>query len=79
MALMLAGCIENDLPYPRIQANFTEFTVEQMIRSDIDTTSLTVTLTMNEEADLRAVRVLSYEVAPEDATPLSYTHQPRTT
>lgn len=66
--LLLAGCIKNDLPYPRIQANFTEFTVEQMLRSVIDTTAMTVTLQMEEEADLRAVRVLSYEVAPEGVT-----------
>ncbi len=65
MALCLAGCIKNDLPYPRIQANFSAFVVEQMASpAVIDTTAFTVTLPMAEEADLSAVKVLSYEVSP---------------
>lgn len=66
--LMLAGCIKNDLPYPRIQANFSAFTVEQMASpAIIDTVAMTVTLPMAEEADLSHVKVESYEVTPPQA------------
>lgn len=63
--LAASGCIKNDLPYPHIQANFTSFTVEQMASpAVIDTVAMTVTLPMDEEADLSRVRIESYEVSP---------------
>jgi len=63
---MLGGCIKNDLPYPRIQANFTAFMVEgESEPAVIDPETRTITLTMGEEADLEAVKLLSYELNPE--------------
>ncbi len=75
----LTGCIKNDLPYPHIQVNFSEFVVEQMASpAIIDTVALTVTLPMKEEADLSAVKVESYSITPENAT-VSPGHQVPTT
>lgn len=66
--LLTAGCIKNDLPYPRIQANITAIMVEgEEIPAVIDSQNRTVTLTMGEEADLQHVRLLSYELEPEGA------------
>lgn len=64
----MTGCIKNDLPYPRIQANFSSFVVEQMASpAIIDTVAQTVILPMAEEADLGHVRVESYEISPSQA------------
>lgn len=66
LTLMLGGCIKNDLPYPRIQANFTAFMVEgESEPAVIDPETRTIILTMGEEADLEAVKLLSYELNPE--------------
>ncbi|MDE5913386.1 MAG: hypothetical protein K2G81_07085 [Muribaculaceae bacterium] len=66
--IVMTGCIKNDLPYPRIQANFSSFVVEQMASpAIIDTVAQTVILPMAEEADLGHVRVESYEISPSQA------------
>lgn len=68
-SVVLAGCIKNDLPYPQIQANFTDFMVEgQLEPAVIDPETRTVTLTMGEEADLGRVELLSYTVDPPEVT-----------
>lgn len=66
MALALGGCIKNDLPYPRIQANFTAFMVEgESEPAVIDPETRTITIAMGEEVDLQRVKLLSYELSPE--------------
>lgn len=66
LTLLLGGCIKNDLPYPHIQANFTAFMVEgESEPAVIDPETRTITLTMGEEANLEAVKLLSYELSPE--------------
>ena len=67
-ALAWTGCISNDLPYPKIQPNFTAFMVDGMSASaQIDTVNRTITLPLGEEVDLTAVKVLSYAVSPDQA------------
>lgn len=67
-ALVAGGCIKNDLPYPRIQANITAIMVEgEELPAVIDPQKRTITLTMGEEADLQHVRLLSYALEPEGA------------
>lgn len=67
--LLAGGCIHNDLPYPRIQANITDMMVEgQSAPAVIDPQTRTVTLTMGEEADLQRVELLSYSLDPEGCT-----------
>ena len=62
----LCGCIRNDLPYPRIQPNFTEFLVNGLTKpAEIDTINRTITLEFDEETDLENVELVSYNLSPE--------------
>lgn len=62
--MMMVGCIENDIPYPRIQPNFTEFSVEnQSQAASIDTINRTVTVYLSEEADIKNVNVVEYKLS----------------
>lgn len=64
----LCGCIHNDLPYPRIQPNFTEFLVNGLARpAEIDTLNRSITLEFDEETDLQNVELLSFNLAPAGA------------
>lgn len=59
------GCIRNDIPYPRIQANFLTFNVEgQDGGTIIDSLNRTVTLTLPETVDASAVKVTEYSITP---------------
>ncbi len=64
----LCGCIHNDLPYPRIQPNFTEFLVNGLTKpAEIDTLNRTITLDFDEETDLEHVELVSFNLSPEGA------------
>lgn len=61
----LSGCIKNDLPYPRIQPNFTTFVVKNQSRSSaIDSAQRAVTVYLNESADIRNVEVEKWTITP---------------
>ncbi len=61
---LLAGCIKNDIPYPRIQPNFTEFEAEGLLSAaEIDSASRVVTLKLAETTDIYAVDVTSYKLS----------------
>ncbi len=61
----VAGCIKNDIPYPRIQANFLSINAEgQSQGTVIDSTSRIVTLTFPEEVDIYSVNVTHYALTP---------------
>lgn len=63
--LALQGCIKNDIPYPRIQANFTYMSAEnQMQPAQIDSTNRVVTLYFPEEANIYEVRIDSFATTP---------------
>lgn len=65
LASLLTSCIKNDIPYPRIQPNFTSFSVEDQSQSAvIDSINRIITLTLNEEADIQAVKVAHYTLSP---------------
>lgn len=62
--MFLAGCIKNDIPYPRIQANFTEFEAEGLSGpAEIDTVSRIVTLPLDETTNIEDVVVTSYKLS----------------
>ncbi|MDE6161509.1 MAG: hypothetical protein K2F77_07615, partial [Muribaculaceae bacterium] len=64
--LTIAGCIHNDLPYPRIQANFLTFEVEGSKGvAVIDSANCVVSLDFPEEADIYNVKVLGYTLTPK--------------
>lgn len=59
----LSACIKNDIPYPRIHANFLTFEVEGASRAAlIDSTNNVVTVYLSEEVDIEKVRVATYSV-----------------
>ncbi len=61
--LTLAGCISNDIPYPRIQANFISFEADGQDKdAAIDSANRTVTLHFGENVDIAAVRIHSYSI-----------------
>ena len=72
-SITLIGCIENDVPYPRIQPNFLTIEAQHQSKvADIDSVNRIVTLHLNEVADIRNVNITSYSltegayiVAPE--------------
>ncbi len=65
LSLLMSGCIKNDIPYPRVQANFLTFTVEGESQSAvIDSATRVVNLTLGEEADIYSVNVTGYTVTP---------------
>jgi hypothetical protein len=54
----LSGCIENDIPYPRIQAQILSIEAEGMSQAPvIDNATQTVILTMNETVNLKQVNI----------------------
>lgn len=66
MVALLCGCIHNDLPYPRIQPNFSSFLVNGLTKpAEIDTLNRVITLDIDEETNLEAVELVSYTLTPE--------------
>ncbi len=64
-ALVLQACIKNDIPYPRIQANFTYMSaIGQMKPAVIDSAYRTVTLHFPEEANIYEVSIDSFATTP---------------
>lgn len=68
LLIALSSCIKNDIPYPRIQPNITEFEVEGQLRAAlIDSASRTVTVAVSEDVDIQALEVKAFAFAPADA------------
>jgi len=68
LTAILTGCINNDVPYPRIQANFVSFEVENSLQAaSIDSIKRTVTLFLNESADPMNVTVTGFSLSPVGA------------
>ncbi len=68
VAAGLCGCIENDLPYPRIQQNITAISAAgELSPARIDSTNLTATLFLDEQTDIRAVEFTRFRYTA-DAT-----------
>lgn len=68
VALMLGGCIKNDIPYPRIQANLSQLVAEhQSQATSVDSINRTVTIFLDETADIQHVKATSWRVTPAGA------------
>ncbi len=61
--LTAASCIENDLSFPNVVADFTSFEVEGQKSVTIDNDSRTIDILMGENADMKKVKVLNYTVS----------------
>lgn len=58
------GCIKNDLPYPQIQANITTLAASQQVKNAlIDSSSLTATVYLSEQADIRRVSFSHFSIS----------------
>jgi hypothetical protein len=63
-ALAMTSCIENDVPYPHIQANIITIEAEGQSRSAvIDSVNCTVTLYFPEEADIYNVKISNFTIS----------------
>lgn len=64
LPVLLAGCIKNDIPYPRIQPNFTAIEAEGLLKAaEIDSASRFVTMTFDETVDMENVQITGYELS----------------
>lgn len=60
----LAGCIENDIPFPVVEADIVAFEVRgQLEAAVIDNTQQTVKVNIADTVDMRNVRLLRFEVS----------------
>lgn len=68
MLLMCVGCIENNIPYPHIQVNFSSLEVQDSSRPVvIDSAQFTATVYLTEEADINNVIVNGFTLSPGNA------------
>ncbi len=56
-ALAVSSCIDNDMNYPRTRANITVFNVEGQVSSTVDANKRTVSIVLDENADISALVV----------------------
>lgn len=64
LPLLLGGCIKNDIPYPRIQPNFTEVEADGLLKAaEIDSASRFVTMTFDETVDIENVQITHYALS----------------
>lgn len=63
-SVALGGCIKDDIPYPRIQANFTSIAAAGATGADIDSANRVLTLNFGEEADIYNVDITDYTLTP---------------
>lgn len=65
LAAGVCSCIKNDIPYPRIQADFLTFEAENQDQGAvIDPAKRTVTLYFGENVDIENVNVSTYSITP---------------
>ena len=65
MAILPAGCIHNDLPYPRIPQKITAIAAEGETKSAyIDSISFEVNIYLDESVDIENVRFSEYKITP---------------
>lgn len=66
VAILATGCLKNDIPYPVIEAGFTQIEAEHQLGAAIDKKNHTVTITFDEQADLKNVRITKFKVFYND-------------
>lgn len=65
LVLMAGGCIENDLPYPRIPQYILKLAAEgEKSAALIDSLDYTATVYLDETVDIQNVRFTEYEITP---------------
>lgn len=65
IAAVLCGCIKNDIPYPRIQANFISLEAKGQDQGTvIDTVACTATIHLPEQVDITNVDITAWTLTP---------------
>lgn len=65
LLFVMAGCIKNDIPYPRIQQSITSISAEGEIKEAlIDSVNLRATVYLDETVDIESVKFTSFTVSP---------------
>ena len=65
LMLALCSCLENDIPYPHIQANITDIVaLDQSQAARIDSINRTVLFYLPEEVNIYAVDITDYKLTP---------------
>lgn len=65
VSLLFQGCIKNNIPYPRIQANFLTFSVEgESSPSVIDSMTRTISVTLDQTVDIYNCNITGYTITP---------------
>lgn len=63
IAIVTAGCLKNDIPYPIIQAAFLSMEVEHQLNApEIDLKNQIVTIKLDEQANLQDVKVTDFTI-----------------
>lgn len=57
LALALSSCIKDDIPYPYIELYITSVEADGTIKTTVDNPNRTVTLTLEEQTDIRNVNI----------------------
>lgn len=66
--VILSSCLSNNIPYPRIQPNFTSFTADGLKQvAAIDTVNRTISLRLEENTDIQNVNITGYTISPAEA------------
>jgi len=59
---LLSGCIENDIPYPRIAQNITSISADgEIAPAEIDEQTMTVSVKLSEQVDIRKVKFNTFQ------------------
>ena len=69
LVMLMHSCIEYDMSYPRQLAEFSVFEVEDAENVSIDPSTMTVTITLDEAADLADVHRVLLELGEEIGHP----------
>ena len=64
LGMLFTSCLDNDIPYPRIQPNFVSISAkDEMKPANIDTLTRTVTFYLPEEVNIANVQINSYTLS----------------
>ncbi len=66
ICILASSCVKNDIPYPRIQANFLTFSVVgQEKDATVDSLTRSITVYLPETVDIENVTVDEYTISPD--------------
>ncbi len=66
----VVGCIENDLPYPTIEGEVESMVIDGESELKIDNVRQVVSVTLNDDVDLRKVRIADMSITPDSRSTL---------